>query len=839
MSAPAPASGYDALRELALDLRWSWHHGTDAVWRALDAELWDATQNPLVVLHTASRARIERLLAEPGWRDTVDAALEEKRRHAQSPAWFQDTHPAAALRNVAYFSMEFMLAEALPIYSGGLGNVAGDQLKAASDLGVPVTGVGLLYAQGYFRQRVRQDGSQEALYPANDPGQLPIRPLRTVDGEWLRLRFDFPGATLWVRTWEVQLGRRRLYLLDTNDPANLPAHRCITSELYGGGPELRLQQELVLGIGGWRLLRAIGLAPEVCHLNEGHAAFAALERAGQFCDDASCSFDEALIATRPGNIFTTHTAVAAGFDRFDAELLRRYLTRYAETRLGISIDDLLALGRQRPGDRSEPFNMAYLAIRTSGAVSAVSALHEQVSKAIFAPLFPRWPTADIPVGHVTNGIHVPSWDGAEADLLWTEAAGKERWRGDLLGVEQAVRSVSAADLWDMRSKARPTLITYLRREHARQLAEAGAAPADIAAANSLFAPDALTLGFARRFAPYKRPHLLLHDPERLARLLLDRDRPVQLVVAGKAHPADKAGQALVQQWTAFARRAELRARVVFLADYDMLMAQHLVRGVDVWINTPQRPWEASGTSGMKLLANGGLNLSERDGWWAEAYRPEVGWAIGDGAEHEGDPAVDAAEAEMLYTLLEREIVPEFYDRGADGIPARWVARIRESIASLAPRFSANRAVREYTEKLYLPAATDYLARAADHGARARDLFGWLQHAAAAWAGLRFGALSISAEGAGARVTVELQCDGMSPDALAVELYADPGTPGAPPIRVAMEMRMRPGEPATDGSLLYVATLASALSAERCTPRIMLRHPELRLPLEMPLILWQR
>lgn len=825
------------LRELALDLRWSWNHAADALWRTLDPQSWDATQNPWVILNTLSRERIAAALADPEFARLAAQLLAEKRRLAQSLAWFQEKHADAKLRTVAYFSMEFMLTEALPIYSGGLGNVAGDQLKAASDLGVPVVGVGLLYAQGYFRQAIRQDGSQEALYPANDPGQLPVRPLRDSRGEWLRLRYDFPGATLWVRAWEVQVGRRVLYLLDTNDPANLPAHRCITSELYGGGPELRLQQEMVLGIGGWQLLRRIGLDPEVCHLNEGHAALAALERAGQFRTENGCSFAEALTATRAGNVFTTHTAVEAGFDRFAPALVRKYLARYAEQHLGTSIDELLALGRRDPHDDTESFNMAYLAIHASGAVNAVSALHEQVSRRIFEPLFPRWPMADIPVGHVTNGIHVPSWDSQDADRLWTGAAGKERWRGDLSGIASAIRSVAPSRLWDMRVKARHELVAYLRREHPRQLAEMGADEAERVAACDVFDPAVLTLGFARRFATYKRPNLLLHDPERLARLLLDSDRPVQLIMAGKAHPADAGGQALVKHWTEFARRADMRSRIVFLADYDMRMAEHLVQGVDVWINTPQRPWEASGTSGMKLLANGGLNLSELDGWWAEAYAPDLGWAIGDGREHGDDPAVDAAEAEMLYTLLEQQVVPEFYDRDAEGIPARWVARIRESMARLAPRFSANRAVREYTETFYLPASAAYVARAADGGRKARALLRWSEEIAAHWPTLRFGEMRTRTAGDTRFVQVEVHLGGISPEMIAVELYADAETQGAPPFRVAMVAQAETPQPG--GPRIYTASAPASRPESSYTPRLMPRNPELHLPLEMPLILWQK
>ena len=665
-SSPSKVDGFDSLAELALDMRWSWNHCADEVWKQLDPVLWELTHNPWVVLQTVSRDQVERVLADPGFCKRVDDLVQAKRHAAEAPAWFQQAYSQAPLTCVAYFSMEFMLSEALPIYSGGLGNVAGDQLKAASDLGVPVVGVGLLYQQGYFRQVIDKDGAQQALFPYNDPGQLPITPLREPNGEWLRVEIALPGYSVWLRAWQVQVGRVKLYLLDSNDAANFPAHRGITSELYGGGPELRLKQELILGIGGWRLLAKLGIQPEVCHLNEGHAAFAVLERARSFMEETGQPFEVALAVTRAGNLFTTHTPVAAGFDRFVPALIEQYLGGYAQKQLGITSHDLLALGRQNPNDTSESFNMAYLAIRGSGAVNGVSRLHGEVSRRIFASLFPRWPEHEVPVGHVTNGVHMPSWDSAAADALWTEGCGKDRWLGTTETLEHEIRRVPDAKLWHLRAGARRSLVEYARERLSRQLAASGAPPEAVDAAQHLFDPDALTLGFARRFATYKRPNLLLHDPERLLRLLTNPQRPVQLIIAGKAHPADQLGQAMIQEWIQFIRRPEARPHALFLADYDMLLAEHLVQGIDVWINTPRRPWEASGTSGMKVLVNGGINLSELDGWWAEAYTPEVGWALGDGQEHGDDPAWDAAEAAALYDLLEREVIPEFYSRDAQG-----------------------------------------------------------------------------------------------------------------------------------------------------------------------------
>jgi starch phosphorylase len=668
---PTDIDGFDSLAELTLDMRWSWNHATDGLWRQLDPELWEDTHNPWVVLQTVSRDRIEGLLADPAFHKNVQDLVQTRRREMEAPAWFQQQHSDGQLTCAAYFSMEFMLSEALPIYSGGLGNVAGDQLKATSDLGVPVVGVGLLYQQGYFRQVIDKDGAQQALYPYNDPGQLPITPVRESNGEWLRLEIALPGYSVWLRAWQVQVGRVKLYLLDSNDPANTPANRGITSELYGGGPELRLKQELLLGIGGWRLLRALGLEPEVCHLNEGHAAFAVLERARSFMDESGQPFEVALAVTRAGNLFTTHTAVAAGFDRFAPALIEQYLGGYADQKLGIPIADLLALGRENPRDDSEPFNMAYLAIHGSGAVNGVSRLHGQVSRHLFEPLFPQWPEAEVPVGHVTNGVHMPTWDSAPADDLWTDACGKDRWLGTTEAMDRHIRGVSDEKLWAFRTASTESLVEYARERLSRQLAATGASAEAVDEAKHLFDPKALTLGFARRFATYKRPNLLLHDPERLLRLVTNPERPVQIVIAGKAHPEDQAGQALIHEWISFIRQPATRPHIVFLNDYDMLLSERLVQGVDVWINTPRRPWEASGTSGMKVLVNGGINLSELDGWWAEAYTPEVGWALGDGREHGDDPTWDAVEADALYDLLEREAIPEFYGRDSRGIPAAW------------------------------------------------------------------------------------------------------------------------------------------------------------------------
>ncbi len=833
---PEDVEGFNSLVELALDMRWSWNHGADELWRHLDPVLWDLTHHPCDVLQTVSREKIRSALADPVFRRKIDAIIQSKAQADEAPAWFQLNYPLAPLTCVAYFSMEFMLSEALPIYSGGLGNVAGDQLKAASDLGLPVIGVGLLYQQGYFRQVIDKDGQQQALFPYNDPGQLPITPLRHPNGEWLRLEIALPGYSVWLRTWQVQVGRVKLYLLDTNDAANFPAHRGITSELYGGGPELRLKQELVLGMGGWRLLRALGLQPEICHLNEGHAAFAVLERACCYMEETGQPFAVALSVTRAGNLFTTHTAVAAGFDHFQPALMEQYLGRYAEKRLGLTLHELLALGRQNPNDESECFNMAYLAIRGSGAVNGVSRLHGKVSRHLFEPLFPGWPHDEIPVGHVTNGVHMPTWDSAAADELWTRACGKERWLGTTECLEQDIRSVPDSTLWQFRIAASKSFVEYARERLPEQLAASGASPGTVEGARHILDPNALTLGFARRFAAYKRPNMLLHDPERLLRLLTDPQRPVQLVLAGKAHPADRAGQAMIQQWMRFIQRPEVRRHVIFLSDYNMHLSEHLVQGVDVWINTPRRPWEACGTSGMKVLVNGGINLSELDGWWAEAYTPEVGWALGDGAEHGDDPAWDAAEAETLYERLEQEVIPEFYNRNPDGVPTAWVARMRESMARLTPIYSASRTVREYAERYYIPAATAYGERAALHGEAGVRMVRWHHMVRDNWVHVRFGDMAVETPNQWHLFEAQVYLNGIDPDAVRVELYAEE-TDGGNPVRLEMVLdRQLVG---AEHGYVYNVQAPATRPAGDFTARVIPYCLGVAIPLEERHILWQR
>jgi len=816
------------LRILALDLRWSWSHVADRLWRAIDEELWRHTRNPWLILQTVSLRRLNELAGDANFRELIRQLREEQVAALTGESWFERKYPDASLA-IAYFCMEFGLTEALPLYSGGLGVLAGDHLKTASELGVPLVAVGLFYQQGYFRQALNDHGEQLAFYPFNDPSLMPISPVRNSEGEWLSIPLELPGRTLRLRPWQAQVGRITLYLLDSNDPLNDPADRGITSELYGGNRELRLQQELVLGIGGYRLLQVLGNEPDVCHLNEGHAAFAVLERTRLFMRANQVDFDTAITATRAGNLFTTHTPVDAGFDRFDQELVKRYLSPWAE-RAGIPVETLLRLGRRHPdaGD-SEPFNMAWLGIHASGAVNGVSRLHGSVSRRLFQGLFPRWPTREVPVGHVTNGVHVPSWDSPDSDRLWTEACGKERWREEPTAMREQILAIPDERIWEMRSHNRLRLIQWIRhRQPGRQIIQTEV--------EDLLDPNILTLGFARRFATYKRPNLLLHDPQRLSRLLTRIDQPVQLVLAGKAHPQDRDGQAMIRDWIGFIQQHDLQRHVVFLVDYDLLTADHLVEGVDVWINTPRRPWEACGTSGMKVLVNGGLNFSERDGWWAEAWCPHVGWALGDGQEHDTDPVWDAHEAEELYDKLEHEIIPAFYRRNALGIPEDWVNMVRHSMAELTPVFSTNRMLREYVESFYLPMARRVARRKQDGARLARELCDWRHRIQTHWPSIHFGNVQIHSDEREFHFEAQVYLDELDPEMVRVELYAEPVAGETSPERHPL-MRQEQLAGAVNG-WRYAVTIPAQRPVGDYTVRIIPWHPEASVPLECTPILWQ-
>jgi starch phosphorylase len=821
----------EALGPLSLDLRWSWSHGADALWAMLDGELWERTRNPWLVLQNVAPRRLEALAADSTFLAELGRVQKECDDYLGARTPWEDIRPPAFQGPIAYFSMEFGITEVLPVYSGGLGVLSGDHLKTASDLGVPIVAIGLLYQEGYFRQMVDAHGRQIELYPANLPHTLPVSPVRNGDGQRLIVPVDLPGRTLRLLVWKAQVGRVPLYLLDSNDPLNSPADRGITGQLYGGGKENRLTQEIALGIGGWRLLELLGLDPAVCHLNEGHAALVTLERARAFMRKHKVGFWPALWATRAGNIFTTHTPVAAAFDTFPVDLLAQYGRDYAEE-LGLPPQHLLGLGRLR-GEPDEPFNMAFLAARTCARINAVSRLHGEVSRRIFRELFPRWPQREVPIGHVTNGVHMPTWDSAHADRLWTHACGKARWMGDTSPLGKAIGSAADEELWDMRAAARRDLVHYARRRLENQLAQRGADRKLLARSRDVLDPNVLTLGFARRFTEYKRPAMLLRDADRLARLLSDPARPVQIIVAGKSHPHDDVGKSYISDWAAFSLREDVRTRAVFLEDYDMALAARLVQGVDVWINTPRRAWEACGTSGMKVLVNGGLNLSELDGWWAEAYTPEVGWGVHNGSEI-GGPQDDESEAEALYRLLEREVVPEFYRRDPGGLPRQWIARLRASMTQLTPQFSTNRMLLEYVRDYYLPAAADYAQRAADGGALARSMWQWERQIRHRWNEVHTGRLEVTASDDGWSFSLPVYLGDLPTEAVAAQLYAEPTDSETATL---FPMQAAGPVPGAVNGVLFRASVSTRRPASDFTARLVPQHPQAQVPLESNRIHW--
>lgn len=826
------AAKLDGLSELAGDCSYTWAHGADEIWSMLDDKLWRLTRNPWLVLQSVSHAQLERLAHDQTFCAKLRTIVSMHRLALSENRWFQQNHgQQSALKKIAYFSMEFGLSEALPIYSGGLGLLAGDHLKASSDLGLPLVGVGLLYQNGYFRQDFDADGNQISLYPSSNISDLPVTPVRDANGEWLRIKLLTPYH-LWVRVWQAHIGRITLYLLDTNDPINHPVDRCITTELYGGGSSHRLAQEILLGIGGWRVLRALGIEPDVCHLNEGHAAFVVLERARDLMREKNLDFASALTTTRAGNLFTTHTPVEAGFDRFDPELINNQLGLYAKE-LDISFPGLLSLGRA-PGctDPNAPFNMAYLAIHGSIAINGVSRLHGEVSRDIFSPLFPNWSRHDNPVTHVTNGVHAPAWDSAEADALWTHLCGKSRWFCDPSKLGENFNRVSDQELWQMRAKNRESLIQFVRDEYGRELnIHSNLAEKELEKrVLRLFDPNVMTIGFARRFATYKRPNLLLTDPDRLARILCNAERPVQLVVSGKAHPADLPGQQLIKAWHHFMRRPEIRERAVFLSDYDMITAEYLVQGVDLWINTPKRPWEACGTSGMKILVNGGLNVSEMDGWWAEAYTPEVGWSLNG---HEGEIS-DQEQADVLYRLLEQDIVPAFYERNADGIPERWTKKMRASMSQLTPQFSANRMVREYTERFYLPLAQHYRNRSARDCALGKEIQEWKRKLFDFWPKIHVAQKQIEDQGSRYLFKLHIYLGDLKAEDVAVQLFSEPTADHRETIQAMPIDHPIPG--AING-FVYRLTIPAVRPIGDYTPRIVPRFDGCQMPIETQHILW--
>ena len=695
------------LGEIARNVWWSWYPEAVELFVRVDRELWrESNHNPVALLGRCPQDRLDELARDDGFITAMHRTHQNLERHMSRTPWLT-RHPRYSRDSdftVAYFSAEFALTECLQIYSGGLGCLAGDHLKSAAELAIPLVGVGLLYRHGYFQQYLNADGWQQEYYGDLDLSNLPVQSVPGPDGKQLQIEVELAARNVRVAIWKVSVGRVDLYLLDTNLPENDPADRLITSQLYGGDMETRIKQEIVLGIGGVRALDALGIQPDVVHMNEGHSAFGSLERVRRMIEKHDVSFDEARQYTSAANVFTTHTPVSAGIDRFHPDIIRRYFRHYHES-MRLDMEGLLALGRENVFDKDEFFSMAVLAIRMSDAANGVSQLHGKVSRSMWKNIWPGEPEEDIPIGHVTNGVHARSWMSSGLINLMDHYLGAVRWQHDPAdqGVWASITEVPDDELWRIHEHCRQKLVLWTRRRYRAQLESHGAEPDRIQAAGHALGFQTFTIGFARRFATYKRGNLILRDIERLAAMLTNVDRPVQLIVAGKAHPADTAGKELIRDMVQATRRFDPEPRIVFIENYDMNVARYLVQGCDLWLNTPRRGLEASGTSGMKAALNGVLNCSVLDGWWDEAYRNDLGWAIGRGEVYSNEDVQDDIESRALYDLLEQQIIPMFYNREEQGMPRQWIARMKQCIGTLAPAFNTNRMVQEYTEKYYVPA----------------------------------------------------------------------------------------------------------------------------------------
>ena len=815
---PAIPDPLASLTELALNVHWTWDRETQALFNRLDPELWATTgHDPLRLISAISSTRWAQLAADPDVVATTQVAAARLQAAITGPRWFQG-RPDSPLGLVAYFSPEFGLTETLPQYSGGLGVLAGDHLKATSDLGVPLVGIGLLYAEGYFRQRLNADGFQEERFPRLDPHGLALTPTD------VQISIDLAGDTVQVRAWKVQVGRVQLFLLDTAVEGNSPECAAITNRLYGGDAEHRMRQEIVLGIGGVRVLRALGLDPQVFHTNEGHAGFLSLERIRELVA-TGLSTAEAVEAVRAGGVFTTHTPVPAGIDRFPEEMMEKYFGSFAEA-CGTTFDELMALGRRDDEPEETRFNMAVMGLRLAGRSNGVAQLHGAVSREMFQGLWPDVPVDEVPIGAITNGVHAHTWVSDEVDSLLRRSVGgmwdgadKESWAG--------VRDLPAADVWAARTTGRAALVSFVRSRMGEALLD----------------PDVLTIGFARRFATYKRAALLLSQPERLRRMLLDADRPVQFVFAGKAHPADNPGKDIIREIELFARQLDVGHRLVFVPDYDMAVARMMYHGCDVWLNNPRRPLEACGTSGMKSSLNGGLNCSILDGWWDECFDGRNGWAILSADDDPDQNRRDQREATSLFGLLEREIVPLFYRRGADGVADDWVATMKANWSSLGPFVTAARMVRDYTTQLYEPAAASGRHALADGAARARSLAGWKGWVRGAWPGVKVVDVEIDTapayEGDVRHVRAHVQLGGLATSDVVVQvIHGGVDSTGSfvnHPQRLALL-------PTDDGSFEGSAVFEGSYAVGEAGPygvtvRVMPSHPDLVSPVDLGVVAW--
>jgi len=789
-----------ALQKLAYNMWWCWNYEATALYRRIDGDAFEALDHsPVKLLGVVSQSRLEELLHDDGFLAHMDRVEEAFDNYMAAATWYQETYsqgdrgqgsgvskngdpsltpdpcPLTPDFRIAYFSAEFGIHESVPVYSGGLGVLSGDHLKSASDLGLPLVGVGLMYREGYFRQYLTVDGWQQERYPENDFFNLPLIPEVQEDGTPLFVKVPFPGREVQLRVWRIQVGRVPLYLLDTNIPQNAPEDRPITARLYGGDVDMRIRQEMVLGVGGVRTLRALGKPPTVCHMNEGHSAFCGIERIRALMEEKAIDFAAAREAVAAGTCFTTHTPVPAGNDVFSPQMVEHYFSPIFP-QLKIGRDDFLGLGRQNPDDHSEPFGMTVLALRLANVSNGVSALHGVVSRKMWKNIWPELPDSEAPITSITNGIHTHSWVSPDMTQLFDRYIGVE-WDGrpDEHNVWKRVDGIPDAELWRTHERRRERLVGFARARLRQQLKNRGAPPAEIARADEVLDPEALTIGFARRFATYKRGALLFRNLERLTAIIGDKQRPVQVLFAGKAHPKDHGGKELIAEILQFGRRPEFRRRVVFIEDYDMNVARYLLQGVDVWLNNPRRPLEASGTSGMKAACNGGLNLSILDGWWCEGYDGQNGFAIGAGEEYTDLTYQDDVESRALYDLLEQEIVPLFYTRSSDGLPRGWLRMMKRSITTLAPVFNTGRMVSEYTTRCYLPSARRYLRLTGDNLKHAAALAAWRRDLARGWS--RVKVVGVDASGAdpmhvGTDLNVKVRVDlgAFRPEDVEVQLF---------------------------------------------------------------------
>lgn len=699
------------LGELANNLWWSWSRGAIDLFSKVARERCslslDTCSSPTFLIHTLSQDEIHALENDPLFLDELNVIFQAFQKYKSDPSWWSKQTKETSDITIAYFSAEFGFHESLPIYSGGLGVLAGDFMKAASDLGIPLIGVGLLYYEGYFHQYLSRDGWQQELNNQIDITKLPLQPVLSTDGKPLRIQVPMEGQLLWVQAWQMDVGRNKVYLLDTNIDLNDSASRAITSRLYAGDIHSRIKQEIILGIGGLKILSALGTGPFLCHMNDGHSAFLVLEQLRTLVKTKGLTFEQALQAARQSNVFTTHTPVPAGNDVFPGDIISRYLGSLAPE-LGIDFAEILKLGRVHPENPAEGFSMNVFAIRNASKINGVSALHGEVSQKLWSPLWPSLPTQEVPIRHITNGIHLATWTSPKMADLFVKYLG-ENWHQQVSSPEHwlAVNQIPDEELWEIKRQGRSQLIDVCRRRLKSQLMRRGVGSGELEDAGQVLHPDTLTIGFARRFVPYKRAALILRDIERFTRLINNKDCPVQFLFAGKAHPADQPGKEFLAQIVRASRSAELRHRFVFLEDYDIGLARLFLQGVDVWLNTPRRPLEASGTSGMKAAVNGALNVSVLDGWWCEAFDGSNGWSIGQGEEYFDHHYQDEIESRNLYDILEREVIPMFYHRTDNNVARTWLARVKHSIRTIAPFFNASRMVSEYGLKYYLPALQGY------------------------------------------------------------------------------------------------------------------------------------